>query len=117
MVYYEIAKLRERTLGNAADTTQDSLLTNCGTQADALIDRMIKTTALRSKITFLPVVPLQTPTQDIKDAATDLATAIFFLQQHNLDMYKVYREQAQQTVQTWIDEQGTNENTIVGAFF
>lgn len=113
MVYYEIAKLREITLGSSSDTSQDAILNNFGTQADAKIDRMLKISLTQNKASALPVVPLSSPSQDIKDAATNIAASLYFAFIRNIELSKFYMDLAKETITAYTSEQGLNEGTFV----
>ena len=103
MVYYEIEKLRERCLGDSENITQDQLLNNFGAQADSQIDDELYLTASRNaRLTTLPALPLATPPQTIKDASTDRATALFFLQQHELDISDRYMASSREAVRGYV---------------
>lgn len=117
MAYYEILKLRERTLGDSDNDSQDDLLNNFGAQADSKIDRMIKSTQLRLNNTTLPVVPLSTVPQDIKDAATDLAASYYFTYTHNLDMAKIYKESAMEFINGYVGQVGQDDVVYGMAIF
>jgi hypothetical protein len=103
MAYYEIAKLRERCLGNASDSSQDTLLGNFGVQADAQVDDEIYTTASKNaRLSALPVLPMTTVPQTIKDCSTDRATAMFFLQQHLTDIHDRYIAASREAVRAYV---------------
>jgi hypothetical protein len=103
MAYYEIAKLRERCIGNASDSSLDTLLGNFGAQADAQIDDEIYTVASKNaRLAALPVLPLTTIPQTIKDCATDRATAMFFLQQHLVDIHDRYVAASKEAVRAYV---------------
>lgn len=104
-VYYDIARLREIALGSSSDTSQDTLLNAKGVQADSQIDDEIYMAANRSgRLQSLPALPLSGDllTQSIKDAATDRAAALFFLQQHLMDLHEKYLAGSDTAVQSFI---------------
>jgi hypothetical protein len=105
MTYYEISRLREITLGSSTDSSQDTLLNAKGAQADSQIDDEMYMAANRySKLQSLPALPLSGSmlTQSIKDAATDRAASLFFLQQHQPEMSEKYMASSDRAVQAYI---------------
>lgn len=103
MVYYVIANLRERAIGDAADTSLDATLNRFGIQADSIIDDELFLVANRNRrLTALPALPLPTPPQSLKDAATDLACALFLEMQRQTESAESYRKQAMAAVKAFI---------------
>jgi hypothetical protein len=105
MVYYEITRLREIALGSSTDASQDTLLNAKGAQADSQIDDELYMVASRySKLQSLPALPLggSMLTQSIRDAATDRAASLFFLQQHQPEMAEKYVAGSNKAVQAYI---------------
>lgn len=105
MAYYEISRLREIALGSAADSSQDALLNAKGAQADSQIDDELYIVANRhSKLASLPALPLSGSmlTQSIRDAATDRAASLFFLQQHQPEMSEKYMASSDRAVHAYV---------------
>jgi hypothetical protein len=105
MAYYEIARLREIALGSSTDSSQDTLLNAKGAQADSQIDDELYMVANRyAKLASLPALPLSGSmlTQSIRDAATDRAASLFFLQQHQPEMSEKYMASSDRAVQAYI---------------
>jgi len=116
MAYYTLDGLRFRCLSSATNSTADDILTEFGKQADAAIDRLIKSTALRSnRLSALPAVPLSSPPQDIKDAANDMGAAFYYRQQRDIEQFKSYYESAKTTIEAYIVSIKETEVTILSA--
>lgn len=105
MAYYEITRLREIALGSPTDDSQDTLLNAKGAQADSQIDDELYMAANRySKLSSLPALPLSGSmlTQSIRDAATDRAASLFFLQQHQPEMSEKYMAASDRAVRAYV---------------
>lgn len=105
MAYYEIAKLRERTIGSSADTSLDPTLNNFGTQADNQINDELYLSANKySKLQQLPALPLTGAmlAQSIKDAATDRATGLYFLWEKATEIAKFYLDSSKAAVMGYV---------------
>lgn len=112
MVLYEISKLRERTLGSSANTSQDSILNNFGAQAESRIWDVMKVEAIKQKkISALPITPLPDAeiTQNLKDACTDLACAFYFRKQRNFEAAKQYKEDAKEGIAAFVSQLKTKQ--------
>ncbi|MEW5839446.1 hypothetical protein [Nitrososphaera sp.] len=110
MPYYEIARLREITLGSATDASQDTLLNAKGAQADSQVDDELYIAANRhSRLQSLPALPLAGGmlTQSIRDAATDRAASLFFLAQRQPAMAEKYMESSNRAVQAFVMRLGS----------
>lgn len=117
MTYYEIARLREIALGDASNTSRDTLLNAKGAQADSQIDDELYISANRyGKLQSLPALPLSGPllTQSIKDASTDRAAALFFLAVRQLEVAEKYMASSKNAVQAYIVKLDS-DNEIYGA--
>jgi hypothetical protein len=105
MAYYEITRLREIALGSSTDSSQDTLLNAKGAQADSQIDDELYMAANRySKLQSLPALPIAGAmlTQSVRDAATDRAASLFFLQQHQPEMSEKYMASSDRAVQAYV---------------
>ncbi|MEM2141317.1 MAG: hypothetical protein QXJ74_07720 [Nitrososphaera sp.] len=117
MTYYEIARLREITLGSATDTSQDTLLNAKGAQADSQIDDELYIAANRySKLQSLPALPLAGDilTQSIRDAATDRAASLFFLARRMPELAAKYMEASKHAVQAFVLRLGSEGEIFSG---
>lgn len=105
MTYFEIARLREITLGSSTDASQDVILNAKGAQADSQIDDELYIVANRySLLESLPALPLDGDllTQSIKDAATDRAASLFFLARRMPELADKYMESSRRAVQAFV---------------
>lgn len=105
MAYFEIARLREIILGSITDPSEDTLLNAKGAQADSEIDDELYILANKySKLQALPALPLTGTllTQSIKDAATDRAASLAFLQRHAIEMADRYMTSSREAVKAYV---------------
>jgi hypothetical protein len=117
MTYYEITRLREIALGSSTDSSQDTLLNAKGAQADSQIDDELYMAANRySKLANLPALPLSGSmlTQSVRDAATDRAASMFFLQQHQPEMSEKYMASSDRAVQAYVMRLESDEEIYSG---
>lgn len=110
MTYSETAKVRERALGSSTDTSQDTILTNFMTEADDQIDNeLYRTAAKNSRLTALPVLPLSSPSQTVKDASSDRAASLWFLSIHELDIADRYMQLSKSAIESYVSRLQSDE--------
>lgn len=124
MAFYEIAKLRERTIGNVLDTSEDPFLNNLGVEADnQIVDEIYHIAQASRKITSLPVFDVAAGTvagisaqqlQAIKDACTDRAAAAFWRQRGGEKKEDSYNNASKIPVKAFIDRLKKDSGGIYG---
>lgn len=124
MALFEISKLRERTIGNASDTSEDTFLTNLGTQADnQIVDQIYHAAARNRKVDSLPVFDIANATIDgttaqqlqaIRDACTDRAAEAFWRQRGGEKKEASYKASADVAVKAFVDRLKKDAGGIYG---
>lgn len=120
MPFFEISKLRERTIGSATDTSQDGTLENFGSQADSQVYNELYLAAVKyGKKSALPAVDTtngkiggDVAPQDIKDACTDRAVSLYWLWLRATDVAKMYRENSNSAIQAYVTRLSADEDIM-----
>jgi hypothetical protein len=110
MAFFEGDRVRETFLGDTSDTSQNTLVNAKGAEADQKIADWLYVTANRfGKLQSLPAVDVSngqiggaTVPQHIKDAASNLASALCFYKIGNKDMGDKYYELARLSIEGFI---------------
>ena len=110
MAFFEGDRVREIFLGDITDTTQNTLINAKGAEADQKISDWLYITANKyGKLQALPAVDITNGQiggiavpQHIKDASSNLATALCFYKIGNKEQGDKYYELARSTVEGYI---------------
>jgi hypothetical protein len=110
VAFFEGDRVRETFLGDTSDTSQDTLVNAKGAEADQKIADWLYVTANRfGKLQALPAIDVANgqiggvaAPQHIKDAASNLASALCFYKIGNKDMGDIYYELAKSTIDGYI---------------
>ena len=101
MVYGESTKIKN-DLG-ITDASQDTNITNWVLKADDEVDNLLYDIASKSALlTALPVLPLTTPPQSIKDASSDLAKEQYYAYIRDYDSAKFHRDAAEKAINQYV---------------
>jgi hypothetical protein len=110
MPFFEADRVRENFLGDSTDTSQNTLINAKGAEADQKISDWLYIQANKyGKLQALPAVDVANgqiggvaAAQHIKDAASNLATALCFFKIGNKDQGDNYHALAKSTIDAYI---------------
>ena len=103
MAYFELEKAKSRCNIDPTDPSFDQLLNDFGTASDKEVDALIYEIASKIRTNFqLPVLPLPSPSQDIKDASTDRVVAKWWRKQKDYSAEKSYNDASKLAITNWI---------------